>query len=658
MRIHRVIAVLVLIVGVVCLNGRTAESIKTVADAKTPAKEMSGGGKRGATAELGAPDFVPSPEHPVGWRGDGTGRYPGATPPLEWYRRLKNAPGLATQSKKPAATDVPKTLTYNTDIALTDWLAAGPWINDTKITTEAALEPDDGEKLGDKVWKKLKMSEHACNLAAVFGLPPQHVAGETIWNAKEKHIVYAHTYLYSETGGEIGMYLTCNWPAQLWVNGTMVANRDKDYTDKPGLQRLSAKKGWNHILLKTFGYNETWSFSAWVRQLPPTPWQYEEKNIQWTTKLPGPSVMSPIIVGDKIFVTGDAWVAALNKQDGKLLWGPTPVQDTIDEKRQRLLKGAWQQGEPGWATTPCSDGKNVYAWTQQAFAGCFDLQGKKQWIKSVDFAGDTHHGFASSPVIAGGKFVTKQYQVFGFDLKTGDVAWQVPANFSYGSLVRANVGDESIVMEQDGIFHTTKDGTMFMNDKGSKDKAINTCPSPIAIDEFTACFNIGTNLFLVDLAALKAGKPAYSKIGFAEAAMCGGLYADGAIASPVYHDGYVYLVTMGGTLVVFDVKAKKVAYWRQLDLRACWDGRAGITASPSLAGKNIFVMDDSGDTVILQPGPEFKQLGRNVLHRQQINGWDGHANFPTMASTNSTPVFDGGRIYWRVGDELYCIGEK
>lgn len=644
---------LTLIVMAAAVSACAAEAAKEVAEAKPNAN-----GKRGTGADVGAADFMPSPEHPVGWRGDGTGRYPGATPPLEWYRRLKNDPGLACQAKKPS--DAPKTLTRAIDIGLTDWLAVGPWVNDTQVAAkdEAALEPDEGDKLGDKVWKKLQMSEYACNLAAVFGLPPHHVKGEPIWNAKEKNIIYAHTYFYSESGGEIGMYLTCNWPAMLWLNGTCVNNRDKDYTDKPGLIRMTAKKGWNSFLLKSSGFNETWSFSAWVRQLPPAPWQYEDKNILWQVKLPGASVMAPIVVGDKIFVTGESWVAGLNKQDGKLLWGPTKVQDTIDAKREKMLKAAWQQGEPGWASTPCSDGKNVYVWTQQAFAGCFDLQGNKQWIKGVDFAGDTHHGFASSPTIAGGKFVTKQYQIFGFDLKTGDVAWQVPANFTYGSLVRATVGSEDVVIEQDGIFHTTADGSLFMNDKGSKDKTNNTCPSPIAIDGSLACFNIGTGLFLVDLAAMKAGKKDYTRIDFANAAMCGGCYADSAIASPIYHDGFVYLVTMGGTLVVFDVKAKKVAYWRQLDLRTCWDGRAGITASPSFAGKYLYVMDDSGNTVILQPGPEFKQVGKNVLHRAMTNGWDGHQNFPSMSPTNSTPVFDSNRIYWRVGDELYCIGEK
>ncbi|HVR84592.1 MAG TPA: hypothetical protein VMU54_09795, partial [Planctomycetota bacterium] len=37
-------------------------------------------------APLGSPEFYPSPAHPVGWRGDGTGQFPGATPPTTWSR--------------------------------------------------------------------------------------------------------------------------------------------------------------------------------------------------------------------------------------------------------------------------------------------------------------------------------------------------------------------------------------------------------------------------------------------------------------------------------------------------------------------------------------------------------------------------------------------
>ena len=49
----------------------------------------------------GSSDFAPSPEHPVGWRGDGSGRFPGAEPPLHWGRVAKTMKQLRAQAVKP-----------------------------------------------------------------------------------------------------------------------------------------------------------------------------------------------------------------------------------------------------------------------------------------------------------------------------------------------------------------------------------------------------------------------------------------------------------------------------------------------------------------------------------------------------------------------------
>ena len=55
-----------------------------------------------AQAELGSPGYQPSPDHPAGWRGDGTGRYPQAAPPLHWSRVSKAVLSLRTQARAPA----------------------------------------------------------------------------------------------------------------------------------------------------------------------------------------------------------------------------------------------------------------------------------------------------------------------------------------------------------------------------------------------------------------------------------------------------------------------------------------------------------------------------------------------------------------------------
>src|SRR5947209_2184112 len=112
-----------------------------------------------SAAELGSPEFTPSAEHPIGWRGDGTGRFPGATPPLEWYRRPKgvfnNLRVLADRPKTDKAGGAP--LNMGT---IRDWIVAGPFdakdhataLTDVTQPNETELRPAAGDKIGDTAW--------------------------------------------------------------------------------------------------------------------------------------------------------------------------------------------------------------------------------------------------------------------------------------------------------------------------------------------------------------------------------------------------------------------------------------------------------------------------------------------------------------------------
>ena len=75
---------------------------------------------------LGAVGFQPTPERPVGWRGDWTGRFLGATPPLTWNRRVKGATSdLKYQADKPAG-ESDKGAQQLEYFTIKDWLVAGP----------------------------------------------------------------------------------------------------------------------------------------------------------------------------------------------------------------------------------------------------------------------------------------------------------------------------------------------------------------------------------------------------------------------------------------------------------------------------------------------------------------------------------------------------
>src|SRR5690242_9205351 len=103
---------------------------------------------------LGSLDFKPMSEHPVGWRGDWTGRFPGATPTLEWSRRVKGVTSeikyqAAKPSGKPGQSSFP--LEYFT---IKEWLVAGPFpaedpvkeIEKDFLNGEETAEPNEGER--------------------------------------------------------------------------------------------------------------------------------------------------------------------------------------------------------------------------------------------------------------------------------------------------------------------------------------------------------------------------------------------------------------------------------------------------------------------------------------------------------------------------------
>src|SRR5437868_14720620 len=79
---------------------------------------------------LGSPNYKPSVEHPVGWRGDWTGHFPGATPPMTWSRRVKGVSSeLRYQADKPAG-EPDKNSRLLEYFTIKDWLVGGLYLVD------------------------------------------------------------------------------------------------------------------------------------------------------------------------------------------------------------------------------------------------------------------------------------------------------------------------------------------------------------------------------------------------------------------------------------------------------------------------------------------------------------------------------------------------
>jgi hypothetical protein len=101
------------------------------------------------------------------------------------------------------------------------------------------------------------------------------------------------------------------------------------------------------------------------------------------------------------------------------------------------------------------------------------------------------------------------------------------------------------------------------------------------------------------------------------------------------HVGLIYVICGNRIFTVLDAKNGRLVYQERLNF-----GTGRVYPSITLAGDQLFVNADNGVTLILEPGREYKEVGRN-----------------TLEEFRSSPVFVGKRMCLRGYKHLYCIGE-
>lgn len=191
----------------------------------------------------------------------------------------------------------------------------------------------------------------------------------------------------------------------------------------------------------------------------PTPvtWSPSE-NLKWKIALPGPGSSSPIIVGDKVFVT--CWsgygadrssrdqkdlkrhLVCLDRKTGKTIWDKT-VDPYLPEDNYGGMFA-----EHGYAThTPASDGERVYVFFGKTGALAFDLDGKQLWKTPLGTGSDQMGwGSGSSPILYKNLVIItaapESHAMYGLDKETGKEIWKAEAegfSSTWGTPVLVNV---------------------------------------------------------------------------------------------------------------------------------------------------------------------------------------------------------------------------
>ncbi len=376
------------------------------------------------------------------------------------------------------------------------------------------------------------------------------------------------------------------------------------------------------------GYPDTWS---------------DRENVLWKVTLPGSGNSSPIIWGDRIFLTtayeSGLWplytvrrsIVCLRRADGKLLWEAF-APDASPEKANR--KNGYASG------TPATDGERVYAYLGGHGLLCVDVNGKQVWHRALD-ARSAYHGTACSPLLYRDRVIVYQDQrrpspsfVAAFDKLTGKTLWWTnrEEQAGWGSPVAIRAGDreEIIVSSQRRVYaYDPSSGQEWWRADGN---LVEVTPTPVAGHGLLFCSSGRAG---PTLAIRPGGSGDVTATHIAWQSARGSPF----IPSPLLYGDYLYLVNdMASVATCYEAKSGKLM----------WQGRLGeahresFSASPVGVDGKVFFTNDMGETFVLEAGPEFK-----LLHVNRLN-----------ARTLASPALVDGRWYFRTERELLSVGRK
>jgi len=312
---------------------------------------LSGLANFSGTGQLIAKD---KPTKSWGWRGDGSGRFPTANPPVHWSKKSQRMLGLSCQADKPEP-GAAKARDDISDGVIREWLVLGPFaiegeVNKKnacekfKLAGEADFKPVAGEKSNGCTWKKISWDSSLVESKSVFGQNMKEKAGYFYTNifSREK----AKIYFLVKSSGRCGV--------QMWVNGK------KRNTWWPGCI-VELEKGWNRLLIKFVSISKNGQKEKPEQSHQPNflvlLWgdnsknDYVTENVIWQTALPQDlnttrwsnkrfnSAGQPVIAGDKIFATSEPnSLICFDKKTGKILWVRSDGYGNVATPEERKKK--------------------------------------------------------------------------------------------------------------------------------------------------------------------------------------------------------------------------------------------------------------------------------------------------------------------------------
>jgi outer membrane protein assembly factor BamB len=396
------------------------------------------------------------------------------------------------------------------------------------------------------------------------------------------------------------------------------------------------------------------------------------ENILWRTPIAGLAHSSPVVWGDRVFVTtaissnpdatfrpglygdGDAsgdrtphrWmIYAIDKASGEMLWERVAHEGTPTEKRH--IKSTYA------SATPVTDGRIVIAWFGSQGVHGYDVNGAFLWkvdlghVNTGAYDIPTYEwGPASSPIIWNDRVILQvdtQTDSFllALDAATGETVWQTTRDElpSWGTPTIADAPDGPQLVTNASNFirgYDPRTGRELWRLGGSSKI---TAPTPL----FAGGLWIVASgraperpLFAVRPSArgditLPAGLTSSDAVAWSRTGR--GSY----MPTPLAYDGLLYVLNNNGVFDAYDLRTGEEVYRQRID-----NVGNGFSASPVAADGRIYLANEDGDIIVIAAGREFTQLAINPMGELLM----------------ATPALSDGVMYVRTAKSLFAIGAR
>ncbi|MGD2018625.1 MAG: PQQ-binding-like beta-propeller repeat protein [Planctomycetota bacterium] len=392
------------------------------------------------------------------------------------------------------------------------------------------------------------------------------------------------------------------------------------------------------------------------------------ENVRYRIPVPGLAHSSPVIHGDKLFLTtavradgeqdlkvglyGDIQpveddsefgfeVLCYEKSTGELLWRREAWRGVPAVKRH--LKGSHAQ------PTPACDAERVVAFFGSEGLHAFDHDGNKLWerdlgVLDAGFFRDrgAQWGFGSSPVLHGGKVVVQcdvqdQSFVAVLDAATGETVWRVDREEESGwSTPTVHVSGERSQVICNGwkaiAGYDLRTGEVLWTAEPGGDIPV---PTPVVSDGVAFITNAHGRyqpIYAIDLDAtghvsLEEGQDEFMVWGIKKR----GNY----MQTPIVYGDAAFFCRDNGMLSCYDAMGGERLFAERLD-----EGRSGYTASPVGGDGKLYITSEEGSVITVRAGRTFEVLARSSLGEEFM----------------STPAISEGTIYFRSRGHLTAVG--